>query len=214
MKKFFVFIFFTAIVYILLFFCADFFTAGRYTGDNRHELGNIDALVVFFGDFDSGGDIDSESMRRLSFAVELYRKHIGRNIIFVGGARPSKRVTGSSLMAAKAVEMGVGAGDIFYDTRSRDTSGNWNEAAKIIAGRNFRRVLLVSSPFHLARIESMIEPGDEIEVFYAGYKREGAMPPKSFGESFSEYNYNMASVIAYVILPSGFYQFIIEKLRD
>ena len=176
-------------------------------------MGNIDALVVFFGDFDSGGDIDSESMRRLSFAVELYRRHICRNIIFVGGARPSEKLCGSALMAGKALEMGVRAADIFYDTHSMDTSGNWNVAEKIIAGKNFRRVLLVSSPFHLARIESMIEPGDETGVFYAGYKREGARPPKSFSESFSEYNYNMASAIAYMILPSGFYQFVIEKLR-
>ncbi len=116
-------------------------------------------------------------------------------------------------MAEKAMRMGVQSSDIFYDLISRDTIQNWNEAGKIIKENNFKKIILVSSPFHLLRIENMINIGNGIEAYYSGYEGNSDLYPKSFFENFSEYNYNMISIMAYYILPSGLYQGTISRLR-
>ena len=214
MKKFFIYTLALLMVYMLAFLLLESHAAQSFSGYEKHAGQNIDALVVFFGDFDDDGNISEESLRRLSFAVDLYKNGIGRNIIFVGGWRPLKNLYGSALMAKKAVEMGANPLVIFHDMTSRDTINNWREAEKIIKEHNFKKVVLVSSVFHLMRIEKMIDIEDDITAFYAAYKEDAATPSKSFLDSFSEYNYNVASILTYLVFPSGLYQLTIGKLRN
>lgn len=214
MKKFCAFLFITIAVYLLFFIFLESHAAQKFSGYQAYSNQDIDALVVFFGDFDDSGNISEESWRRLRFAVDLHKKGIGRNIIFAGGWRPLQKLYGSAMMAKKAVEMGVKPMNVFYDLTSRDTINNWKEAEKIIIGKNFKKVVLVSSPFHLIRIENMIEIDNSIEVLYAAYGEYNAVPAKSFLEVFSEYNYNIASIMTYLIFPSGLYQATIGKLRN
>ena len=148
------------------------------------------------------------------YAVELYKNGIGRNIIFVGGYRPARNLYGSSMLAEKAAELGVNPSNIFYDRISRDTIQNWNEAEKIIADKNFSKVVLVSSPYHLARIENMINIGSGISVYFAGYENSSINPPKSFSENITEFNYNLISTMTYIVLPSSLYQGAIKRLRS
>jgi uncharacterized SAM-binding protein YcdF (DUF218 family) len=201
------------VLYVIFFLYLDLFALRQYTGCGRYAGREIDALVVFFGDFDDNGNIGNESLRRLSLALELHKKHIGKNIIFVGGYRPSEKLNGSFLMADRAIKMGIKPSNIFYDMTSRDTLQNWQNAEKIITSKNFERVILISSPFHLIRIEHMIEMKD-IRAYYATYEEENVLPPKSIYERFSDYNYNAVSIIAYLVLPAGLYQGIINKLRN
>ncbi len=214
MKKFFPHILGLVIVYLLAFIFLESHAASNFSEDKSFAEQNIDALVVFFGDFDDNGNISEESIRRLTFAVDLYKKGTGRNIIFVGGWRPFKNLYGSALMAKRAAEMGVKPSDIFHDLTSRDTINNWLEAEKIIKKQNFKKVVLISSAFHLMRIEKMIDVGDGITAFYAAYNEDDVNPSKSLLDSFSEYNYNVASILTYLIFPSELYRVTIGKLRN
>lgn len=214
MKKFFPHILVLVIVYLLVFLFLESHAASNFSEDKSYAGQNIDALVVFFGDFDDNENISEESLRRLSFAVDLYKKGIGKNIIFVGGWRPLRNLYGSAMMAKRAAEKGVKPSDIFYDMTSRDTINNWLEAEKIIKKQSFKKVVLVSSAFHLMRIEKMIDVGDDITAFYAAYNEDDVNPSKSLMESFSEYNYNVASILTYLVFPSGLYQVTIGKLRN
>jgi uncharacterized SAM-binding protein YcdF (DUF218 family) len=202
------------VLYLLLFLYIDVFAVQQYIGYDVFANREIDALVVFFGGFGVDGDLSRESLRRLSLAVELYRGHIGRNIIFVGGWRPSRDLCGSRLMAERAVDAGIKPSHIFYDMSSRDTLKNWREAEKIIIENGFKEVILISSVFHLIRIERIINMRNGIKGFYASYGEANALPPKSLWESFSDYNYNVISFMAYLVLPSCFYQAIIDRARD
>lgn len=214
MKKFFPYILILVILYLLVFLFLESHAAQNFSVDKNYSAQDIDALVVFFGDFDENGNISEESIRRLTFAVDLYKKGAGRNIIFVGGWRPLKNLYGSAMMAKRAAEMGVKPSDIFYDLTSRDTINNWLEAEKIIKKQNFKKVVLVSSAFHLMRIEKMIDIGDDITAFYAAYNEDDVNPSKSLLDSFSEYNYNVASILTYLVFPSDLYQVTIGKLRN
>lgn len=213
-KKIFLFTAVSAAIYTVSFICIGNYAAKRYSHYGFVHGRQVDALVVFFGDFNCNGDVSDESIRRLSFAVDLYKKGAGRNIIFVGGWRPSSHQYGSVLMAKKAVEMGVKPEAVFHDLVSRDTINNWKEAEKIIRENNFRSALLISSPFHLLRIETMLDICSDIDALYAGYGDNNDRPDKSFLEKLSEYNYNIVSIITYMVLPSGLYRTAIEKLRS
>jgi uncharacterized SAM-binding protein YcdF (DUF218 family) len=200
--------------YLLLFLYIESVAVEQYTGYEKYADREIDALVVFFGDFGKNGDPGRESLRRLHLAVELYKRNIGKNIIFVGGRRPSRDLSGSRVMAQRAVAAGIKSSNIFYDMSSRDTLFNWREAEKIIIGNNFKEVIVISSIFHLIRIERIIKMRNGIRGFFASYGEANTLPPKSLREGFCDYNYNLMAYIAYLILPSCCYQAIIHRIRD
>ncbi len=214
LKKIFYFLTSVLLFYFLFFVYLYFSGAEEYNRYNRNEIQKADALVVFFGDFDDAGMLSAESKRRLNFAVDLYKREIGENIIFVGGYRPSKKVHGSVFMAERAESLGVKPDNIFHDETSRDTIHNWKEAEKIISENGFKRVILVSSLFHILRIEKMVKAGGSIEASCLCYAEDNIYPGKSMLESLSEYNYNIISIIVYLALPERFYQDTINWLRS
>lgn len=188
--------------------------------DKQYSINNIplnttfDAAVVFYGGYDKSGNPDEESFRRLSLAIDLYRNGIINNIIFAGGWRPSKNISGSELLAQKAAVLGVKSNNIFVDTHSRDTIQNWSEAENIINKNKFKHILLISSPFHLLRLKYLIATNNDIRLFYGTYNTIDAFPYKSFIENIIDYNYHMISFVTYLLIPSEWYQFLVEKIRE
>ncbi len=201
-------------MYFAIFVIIDFYAEKKY--DILYNTINtpFDAAVVFFSDFETHNTIDDESLRRLSFAIELYKQHAINNIIFCGGWRPSINTSGSKLMATMAEEMGVDRSHIYYETHSRDTVQNWKEAEKIIVVKNFKKIILLSSPLHLMRIEKIVTIHDDIDVTYSSYSKRSIIPPKGYLDNFCDYNYNMVSIISYYLLPSELYQYIVTNLRN
>lgn len=200
--------------YLLLFLYIEHVAVQQYTGYERYADREIDALIVFFGDFEKSGDLGRESLRRLHLAVELYKGNIGKNVIFVGGRRPSRDLSGSRIMAKRAVEGGIKPSDIFCDRSSRDTLSNWSEAEKIINGNNFKEVILISSIFHLIRIERIMRMRNSMRIFFASYREDNALPPRSLGERFCDYTYNLLAYIAYLLVPSRWYRAIVDRMRE
>jgi len=201
------------VVYLLCFLYLDYYFNKQYSIKNIPLGETFDAAVVFYDSFDTSGNPDKESMRRLSLAVDLYHKGIIQRLIFVGGWRPSKKFTGSQLLAQEAIAHGVNPAHIFIDNRSRDTIHNWNEAKKIIAKNRFTRILLISSPFHLFRLKHLIANNNDVKIFYGTYNKTNTFPYKSFWDNVIDYNYHMISFVTYLLLPSEWYQFFIEKIR-
>jgi len=213
LKKIFYFLAAVLSVYFFIFAYLYFSAVEEYSlfhGNSAHE---VDALVVFFGDFDNEGGLSAESLRRLAFAVDLYQKEIGKNIIFVGGYRPSRKIHGSEVMAERAGKMGVKPDNIFHDKTSRDTLNNWEEAEKIISAKKFKRVMLISSLFHILRIEQIIKTGEDIEASYICYDEKSVYPEKNLLDSLREYNYNVISMVVYLVLPQGIFKDIIVNMR-
>lgn len=201
------------IIYLLCFLFLDYYFNKQYSLNNIALSKTFDAAVVFYGSFDASGNPDKESMRRLSLAVDLYQKGLIKSLIFVGGWRPSKEFSGSQLLAQEAIALGVKPARIFIDTHSRDTIHNWNEAKKIINENKFKKILLISSPFHLFRLKHLSANYDDVQIFYGTYSKTGSLPQKYFIENVIDYTYHMISFVTYLFLPSQLYQFLIEKIR-
>lgn len=214
MKKILLLFFCFFVVYLLCFLFLDYYFDKQYSINNIPLDETFDAAVVFYDSFDTSGNPDKESMRRLSLAVDLYHKGIIQRLIFVGGWRPSKKFTGSQLLAQEAIALGVKPAHIFIDTHSRDTFHNWNEAKNIITEKKFKKILLISSPFHLFRLTHLITNNNGVKIFYSTYNKTDTLPFKSFWENVIDYNYHMISFVTYLLLPSELYQFLIEKIRN
>jgi uncharacterized SAM-binding protein YcdF (DUF218 family) len=211
-RVFIVFLGLVIISYILVFFYIRGSADACYEQGTRIER-RIDALVVFFGGFRDGSPND-ESIRRFRLALQLYRAGRGERIIFVGGFRPSYKYSGSEMLARRAVDQGLPPSRIFFDVRSRDTIQNWMEAERIIARKGLKRVVLISSIFHLVRIGQVIRFRDDIEHFEVCYDEADAVPPKTIVASFCDYTYNMISYALYCLLPSEWYSIVVKSLRQ
>ncbi|GEM_PF-1045179 len=203
---------FVIISYILVFFYIRGSSGACYECGTRIER-RIDALVVFFGGFHDGSPND-ESMRRFRLALQLYRAGRGERLIFVGGFRPSHKYSGSEMLARRAADKGLPPSRIFFDVRSRDTVQNWREAERIITRKGLRRVVLISSIFHLFRIGQVIRFRDDIEHFEICYDEADADPPKTVVQSFCDYTYNSISYAIYCLLPSEWYSIMVKSLRQ
>jgi uncharacterized SAM-binding protein YcdF (DUF218 family) len=201
------------IVYFISFLFVEQYLDKQYSIANIPLHARFDAAVIFYGNFDTSGNPDKESTRRLLLAVDLYHKGVIQSLIFVGGWRPSKKIAGSQLLAQEAIALGVKPTCIFIDTHSRDTFHNWNEAKKIIIENKFKKILLISSPFHLFRLKHLIVNNNDMKIFYGTYIKTNTFPHKSFWENVIDYNYHMISFVIYLLLPSELYQFLIEKIR-
>jgi len=213
-----IFLYFLVIIILLIavviFLC--FYFNRRYSCSNEERLaGNFDSAVVFFADFDSNGNPDAESFRRFNFALRLYKENIVKNIVFVGGFRPALKLMGSKILADEAIKARVSREHVFYDRVSRDTISNWLEADKILKYKNFKNIVLISSMFHLFRIEKTIE----VDKFfykkviykcypYTEYKYQMII------SSFIDFFYNLISFIIYYIIPDGYYDLLIQQIRD
>jgi uncharacterized SAM-binding protein YcdF (DUF218 family) len=120
----------------------------RYGSVDRAQP--ADAIVILGCRVGPGG-IPSDSLRtRTLHAVELYRQGLAPAIICTGGlgTHPPEE---SRVEAALALRRGVPATAIFREERSHSTLENARYAAEICRARGWKRVIVVSEPYHLYR---------------------------------------------------------------
>lgn len=87
---------------------------------------------------------------RIKHAINLYKSGEVDGIIFTGGVGEGDRSAESEVAREYAIEHGVPAGQIFWETYSRSTRENLLEAKEIL-GRDPLTVLIVSDPLHMKR---------------------------------------------------------------
>jgi len=92
-----------------------------------------------------------DSLRtRTRKAVALYRRGLAGNLLFTGGQGDFGRP--ESIVAAElAQSLGVPAEDILREDHSHSTRENVENAAEICRAHGWRRVIVVSDPYHLWR---------------------------------------------------------------
>jgi uncharacterized SAM-binding protein YcdF (DUF218 family) len=87
---------------------------------------------------------------RIKHALDLYRADQVRRIVFTGGVGLGDQLAESQVARAYALARGIPAGVILYETRSRTTRENLQEAVQLLGGRG-AEVLIVSDPLHMRR---------------------------------------------------------------
>lgn len=103
------------------------------------KLTSADAIVVVSG----SGD-------RLPHAVELYKQGFAPALILSGAAREGD-ISNALAMQIAATQSGVPEKAIILEERATNTYENAIYTKEIIVNKNFRNVILVSSPYHQRR---------------------------------------------------------------
>jgi uncharacterized SAM-binding protein YcdF (DUF218 family) len=108
-----------------------------------------DAIVVFAGGVGESGQAGGGYQERAKQAVDLYRAGHAKQIVISSGFIFAFRE--AEVMKTLAVQEGVPADAIQLETRARDTHEMVTFVRDILAQNGWRRILLVSSPYHMRR---------------------------------------------------------------
>jgi uncharacterized SAM-binding protein YcdF (DUF218 family)/glycosyltransferase involved in cell wall biosynthesis len=122
-----------------------------------------DAIVIFAGGVGESGQAGGGYQERLQRAIELYDQRFAPRIIISSGFVFAFKE--AEVMRTIAVERGVPASAIVLETESANTHENVTLTHAVLAREGWRRILLVSSPYHMRRaLLTWRKAAPEIEV--------------------------------------------------
>ena len=108
-----------------------------------------DAVVVFAGGVGESGRAGGGVQERIGKAVALYHEGVAPKLIISSGFVFTLRE--AEVMRAIAIDNGVPAGAILVEERAANTYQNVVFTRRILVENNWRRIALVSSPYHMRR---------------------------------------------------------------
>ncbi len=111
--------------------------------------GKADAIVVFAGGVGESGKAGGGAQERIKQAVDLYRAGDAPYVILSSGYVYSFHE--ADVMRTLAVDQGVPAAAIVLEERATNTYQNVKFVDDILRDHRWRRILLVSSPYHMRR---------------------------------------------------------------
>ena len=92
-----------------------------------------------------------ELARRVTTAAGAYRRGACAKLVLCGGRLPEHRLAEADVMAKWLRQAGVPEERIILERQSQDTMGNCRCAARLLGGAEGKRVLVVTSDYHLPR---------------------------------------------------------------
>lgn len=138
-------------------------TAGAYYAANvaevwlasrRDEARPAEAIVVL-GAAQYDGQPSAVLRARLDHAGALFRTRLAPVVVVTGGRRSGDRFTEARVGAAYLHRLGVPESAILRETSGRTSWESLAASARFLRARGIDRVVLVSDPFHAARIAAI-----------------------------------------------------------
>lgn len=124
-----------------------------------------DAIVVFAGGVGESGQVGQGYEERVQEAVDLYRKGYASHILFSSGYTYLFREP--LVMKALAISLGVPENSIILEDMAKNTLENVKLTRHILIDHGWRKILLVSSPYHMKRASLVFrKAANDIKVTY------------------------------------------------
>jgi uncharacterized SAM-binding protein YcdF (DUF218 family) len=137
-------------------------------------VGDARAIVILAGGVapravDWGGDtIGVFTLQRVRYGARLAKRTALP--VLITGAAPIEGRPGEAAMMRDALEQEFGVPVRWFDERARTTAGNAHEAAALLQAAGIRRVVLVTSAFHMPRAQRVFEQaGLQVVAAPTGY---------------------------------------------
>lgn len=111
----------------------------------------FDAILLLGLELDKQDQPEEELLARCRAAAEAYRKGFAQKIVVCGGRLPGHAVSEADVMDRLLLESGVPQDRILKENQSQDTMENMRFAARLLGGAKGKRVLVVTSDYHLCR---------------------------------------------------------------
>jgi uncharacterized SAM-binding protein YcdF (DUF218 family) len=113
------------------------------------ESGPADAIVVFAGGVGESGQAGGGAQERVARAIELYHAGLAPRMILSSGYIFTLRE--AEVMKAIAVANGVPEDAVLLEQRAANTRDNVTNSAAMLDQHGWKRILLVTSPYHMRR---------------------------------------------------------------
>ncbi len=162
----------------------------------QDEATPADAIVVL-GAAQWRGRPSPVFRARLNHAIHLYQAGYAPLLITTGGHGPDPQFTEGGVGAAYAQAMGVPAEALLSEQVGGTTHESMIEVAALARTHGLRRIIVVSDPFHIARIET-IARGLGLEAFGSPTRTS----PIS-RRPFLEFNHFLREVLSLTIYRFG-----------
>ena len=108
-----------------------------------------DCIVVFAGGVGESGQAGQGFEERVKYAVDLYKNGYAKNLVFSSGYMYIYKEP--LMMKALAVSLGVPENAIILENESKSTYENVKFTLGLLNKYNYKKILLVSSPYHMRR---------------------------------------------------------------
>ncbi len=118
----------------------------------RDTRGPADVIVVL-GAAQYAGRPSPVLRARLDHALALWEAGLAPRLLFTGGRGPRDTLSEAQVGRRYAIRRGVAPEAIWLETDGRTTSASIRAAAALLKPKGLVRVLLVSDPFHMLRLE-------------------------------------------------------------
>ena len=120
----------------------------------RDEARPADVILVL-GAAEYRGKPSPVLKARLDHALALYEQHVAPVIVVTGGRVPGDRFTEATAGATYLHDRGVPDTAILRETQGRSSWESLASAARFLKARDETNVVLVSDPYHAARIDDI-----------------------------------------------------------
>ena len=125
-----------------------------WLASRRDDARRSDAIVVL-GAAQFDGRPSKILAARLDHAIALYRRNIAPFVVVTGGKQPGDRFTEAGASATYLHDHDVPERAILRETTGRSSWQSLASAARFLRERNMTKVVLVSDPYHSARIDDI-----------------------------------------------------------
>lgn len=113
--------------------------------------GKYEAILLLGYALDGQERATQELRLRVQAAAQAYAQGMAERIVASGGAAPGHAVSEAEVMARLLFEAGLPREAVVLEDASQDTMENMRFSAKKLGGARGRRVLVVTSDYHLRR---------------------------------------------------------------
>lgn len=142
------------VTFLLLFVYLSVTFVQVWMASRRDEARASDAIIVL-GAAEYDGRPSPVLAARLDHAIGLYQKGIAPVIVVTGGRQPGDRFTEAGVSADYLHQHAVPDTAILRETTGRTSWESLEAAARFLEVRHMSRVVLVSDPYHSARITAI-----------------------------------------------------------
>ena len=122
---------------------------------SRHDDAHPAQAVIVLGAAQYDGRPSAVLRARLDHAADLYRRKIAPVVVVTGGKIEGDRFTESAASANYLHTKGVPDEAILREVQGRTSWQSLTASARVLKDRGIRHVVLVSDPFHAARIKGI-----------------------------------------------------------
>lgn len=177
----------------------DFLISPLERSFNPSETLDANVIVVVGGGVYDSGFLKEDSINRLLAGYLIYKKT--RLPIILSGGVSGDKLSDSKVMAKILSALGVEADKIIEESKSRTTFENALYTSQICKSRGFKRIILVTSAYHMKRASILFKKiGLEVVHYPTDYKANMRYTVYSFLPKISSFTNSTKAIREHISL--------------